>query len=63
MNYLIPLPLVMFYTGCFLIAGSWKSEFNGYPLAAVLVFTLTAVLRHTAALYVLYLRRGRIPAC
>jgi type IV secretion system protein VirD4 len=52
---IVLLPPICFYCGLFLIAGSWRSQFNGYLLNAVIVFIFAALLRESSALYVLHL--------
>ena len=51
-------PPLLFFTGLFILVGAWESNLIGYPVAAVFVFALMALLRHYSALWVLGLAAG-----
>jgi hypothetical protein len=54
---IVYLPLV-FFAGLFIFVGAWESDFIGYPMAAIFVFVLMALLRHCSALWMLGLATG-----
>jgi type IV secretory system conjugative DNA transfer VirD4/TraG family protein len=51
-------PPLLFFGGLFVLVGAWEGDLIGYPMAAVFVFTLMALLRHYSALWELGLAAG-----